>query len=174
MMVPENAPVRLLNAQLEELEYGKLYETYSSKGRKSAADPRVLLKVLVHGYLCGINSSRILEEAWPVPHRLQMAAGGWQSAGSQHAGPRRSCPQNAHGHYTERDPTARQQPDPLACLKHFCWRSPVLVWATRPLAIQNASGMDRYFNVATKRSRASRNIASALPNPTCIMPSRLG
>ena len=25
MMIPENAPVRLLSAQLEELEYGKLY-----------------------------------------------------------------------------------------------------------------------------------------------------
>ena len=63
MMIPEDAPVRLLNAQLEELEYGKLYEAYSSKGRKSAADPRVLFKVLVHGYLCGIYSSRKLEEA---------------------------------------------------------------------------------------------------------------
>ena len=57
------APVRLLSAQLEELEYGKLYEAYSSKGRKSAAEPRVLFKVLVHGYLCGIYSSRKLEEA---------------------------------------------------------------------------------------------------------------
>ena len=62
-MLPENAPVRLLSAQLEELEYGKLYEAYSSKGRKSAADPRVLFKVLVYGYLCGIYSSRKLEEA---------------------------------------------------------------------------------------------------------------
>ena len=62
-MLPENAPVRLLSAQLEELEYGKLYEAYSSKGRKSAAEPRVLFKVLVHGYLCGIYSSRKLEEA---------------------------------------------------------------------------------------------------------------
>ena len=63
MMIPEEAPVRLLNAQREDLEYGKLYEAYSSKGRKSAADPRVLFKVLVHGYLCGIYSSRKLEEA---------------------------------------------------------------------------------------------------------------
>ena len=63
IMIPKNAPVRLLNAQLEELEYGKLYEAYSSKGRKSAADPRVLFKVLVYGYLCGIYSSRKLEEA---------------------------------------------------------------------------------------------------------------
>ena len=62
-MIPENAPVRLLSVQLEELEYVKLYEAYSSKGRKSAADPQVLFKVLVHGYLCGISSRRKLEEA---------------------------------------------------------------------------------------------------------------
>ena len=61
--IPENAPVRLLSVQLEELEYVKLYEAYSSKGRKSAADPQVLFKVLVHGYLCGISSRRKLEEA---------------------------------------------------------------------------------------------------------------
>lgn len=61
--IPENAPVRLLSAQLEELEYGKLYKAYSPKGRKSAADARVLFKVMVHGYLCGIFSSRKLEEA---------------------------------------------------------------------------------------------------------------
>ena len=62
-MIPENVPVRLLKVQLEELEYGKLYEVYSSKGRKSTADPRVLVKILVYGYLCGIYSSRKLEEA---------------------------------------------------------------------------------------------------------------
>lgn len=63
MMISENAPVRLLSAQLEELDYEKLYRAYSPRGRKSAADPRVLFKVLVHGYLCGIYSSRKLEEA---------------------------------------------------------------------------------------------------------------
>ena len=63
IIIPHNAPVRLLSAQLEELEYGKLYKAYSPRGRKSAADPRVLFKVMVHGYLCGIYSSRKLEEA---------------------------------------------------------------------------------------------------------------
>lgn len=62
-MIRSNAPVRLLSAQLEELDYEKLYRAYSPRGRKSAADPRVLFKVLVHGYLCGIYSSRKLEEA---------------------------------------------------------------------------------------------------------------
>ena len=63
IIIPENDPVRLLSAQLEELEYGKLYEAYSSIGRKWAADPKVMFEVLVHGYLCGIYSSRLLEEA---------------------------------------------------------------------------------------------------------------
>ena len=54
IVLPKDAPVRLLSAQLEELDYEKLYRAYSPKGRKSAADPRVLFKVLVHGYLCGI------------------------------------------------------------------------------------------------------------------------
>ncbi len=62
-MIPENAPVRLTSAVLEELNYEKLYRAYSLKGRKSAADPQVLFEVLVYGYLCGIYSSRKLEEA---------------------------------------------------------------------------------------------------------------
>ena len=62
-MIPENAPVRLASAMLEELDYEKLYGAYSPRGRKSAADPRVLFKVLVYGYMCGICSSRKLEEA---------------------------------------------------------------------------------------------------------------
>lgn len=62
-ILPENAPVRLASAQLEELDYRKLYRTYSSKGRKSAVEPRVMFKAIVYGYLCGIYSSRKLEEA---------------------------------------------------------------------------------------------------------------
>ncbi len=61
--IPEDAPVRLTSAQLEELDYRKLYEAYSSRGRKSVTDPRVLFKVLVYGYQCGIYSTRKLEEA---------------------------------------------------------------------------------------------------------------
>ena len=63
MMLPEKAPVRLTSAQLEELDYRKLYEAYSPTGRKSAADPRVMFKVMVYGYQCQIYSSRKLEEA---------------------------------------------------------------------------------------------------------------
>jgi len=62
-LLPENAPVRLTSAQLEELDYRKLYRAYSARGRKSKVDPRVLFKVMVYGYQCGIYSSRKLEEA---------------------------------------------------------------------------------------------------------------
>ena len=61
--MPEDAPVRRINAQLEELDYRKLYEAYSSKGRKWAIDPQVLFKVMAYGYQCGIYSTRQLEEA---------------------------------------------------------------------------------------------------------------
>ena len=62
-ILPENAPVRLTSAQLEELDYRQLYRAYSPKGRKSAADPRVMFKVMVYGYQCNIYSSRGWEEA---------------------------------------------------------------------------------------------------------------
>ena len=62
-MLPETSPVRLTSAQLEELDYEKLYCAYSAKGRKSKVDPRVLFKVMVYGYQCRIYSSRELEEA---------------------------------------------------------------------------------------------------------------
>lgn len=61
--LPEDAPVRVTSAQLEELDYRKLYAAYSSRGRKSVTDPRVMFKVMVYGYQCGIYSSRKLEEA---------------------------------------------------------------------------------------------------------------
>jgi len=62
-ILPENAPVRLTSAQLEELDYRRLYRAYSPKGRKSAADPRVMFKVMAYGYQCRIYSSRGWEEA---------------------------------------------------------------------------------------------------------------
>ena len=61
--LPEDAPVRVTSAQLEELDYRKLYAAYSSRGRKSVTDPRVIFKVMAYGYQCGIFSSRKLEEA---------------------------------------------------------------------------------------------------------------
>ena len=61
--IPEDDPVRLASAELEELDYRKLYRAYSSRGRKYAADPRVMFKVMAYGYMNGIYSSRKLEKA---------------------------------------------------------------------------------------------------------------
>lgn len=62
-MIPENAPVRLTDAQLEELDYRKLYEAYSSKGRNPVTDPRVLFKVLAYMNQLHIYSDRQQEDA---------------------------------------------------------------------------------------------------------------
>ena len=61
--IAEDEPVFVANAQLEELDYRKLYKAYSPKGRKSAAEPRIMFKLLVYGYMCGIYSTRKLEQA---------------------------------------------------------------------------------------------------------------
>lgn len=61
--IPQEDPVRLVSAQLEELDYRELYRAYSFTGRKSAAEPRIIFEVLVYGYMCGIYSTRKLEEA---------------------------------------------------------------------------------------------------------------
>ena len=61
--ISEDEPVRLLDQVLEELDYTKLYLTYSEKGRNPSADPRSLFKVLVYAYSQNIFSSRKIEEA---------------------------------------------------------------------------------------------------------------
>lgn len=63
ILIDEQEPVYVANAQLEELNYRKLYQAYSPRGRKSAADPRIMFKLLVYGYMCGIYSTRKLELA---------------------------------------------------------------------------------------------------------------
>ncbi len=61
--IPQDDPVRLASAQLEKLDYRKLYHAYSPQGRKSAAEPRIIFEGLGYGYMCGIYSTRKLEEA---------------------------------------------------------------------------------------------------------------
>ena len=62
-LIPKDEPVRLLDQVLEELDYTKLYLTYSEKGRNPSADPRSLFKVLAYAYSQSIFSSRKIEEA---------------------------------------------------------------------------------------------------------------
>ena len=63
IVIPQDDPVRMASAQLEELDYRQLYSAYSSQGRKSVADPMIIFEVLVYGYMNGIYSTRKLEQA---------------------------------------------------------------------------------------------------------------
>ena len=62
-LISKDEPVRLLDQVLEDLDYTKLYLTYSEKGRNPSADPRSLFKVLVYAYSQNIFSSRKIEDA---------------------------------------------------------------------------------------------------------------
>jgi len=48
---------------LEGLDYTKLYEAYSSKGRKPAVEPKTFFKILTYAYMNNIYSSRLIEQA---------------------------------------------------------------------------------------------------------------
>lgn len=62
LLIPADDSVRLLDAVLERVDYGKLYAAYSRIGRIERS-PKNLFKVLVYGYMNGIYSSRKLEQA---------------------------------------------------------------------------------------------------------------
>lgn len=63
VLIPKDDSVRLLSQILEGLNYQKLYEAYSSTGRKPAAEPKILFKVLTYAYMNNIYSSRKTETA---------------------------------------------------------------------------------------------------------------
>ena len=62
-MIPKDAPVRVTDAQLEELDYSRLYRAFSSKGRKPVTDPRVMFKVLAYANQIHVYSGRQIEDA---------------------------------------------------------------------------------------------------------------
>ena len=53
----------MTDAQLEELDYSRLYRAFSSKGRNPVTDPRVLFKVLAYAHQIRIYSGRQIEDA---------------------------------------------------------------------------------------------------------------
>lgn len=63
VLIPEDDSVRLLSQLLEGLNYEKLYQAYSSTGRKPAVEPKILFKVLTYAYSNNIYSSRKIESA---------------------------------------------------------------------------------------------------------------
>ncbi|MBQ2883331.1 MAG: IS1182 family transposase [Alphaproteobacteria bacterium] len=62
-LVPEDESVRLLSHILEELDYTKLYQAYSTKGRNPAVNPKTMFKILTYAYSQNIYSSRKIERA---------------------------------------------------------------------------------------------------------------
>ena len=58
--IEKNAPVRLLNAIMERMDYSKLNAAYSRYGRIEYS-PKILLKIMVYGYMRKQISSRALE-----------------------------------------------------------------------------------------------------------------
>lgn len=58
--IEKNAPVRLLNAVMERMDYSKLNAAYSRLGRIEYS-PKILLKIMVYGYMRRQISSRALE-----------------------------------------------------------------------------------------------------------------
>ena len=61
-LIKPNHPVRSINSIIEQLDLDPLLHKYEGGGA-SSYHPRMLLKVLVYGYLCNIYSSRKLEDA---------------------------------------------------------------------------------------------------------------
>ena len=60
--IPEDDPVRLLNAVAERMDYRAVEAAYSRYGRIEYS-PKILTKLLVYGYMRRIISSRGIEEA---------------------------------------------------------------------------------------------------------------
>ncbi|WP_336624346.1 hypothetical protein [Clostridium boliviensis] len=48
--IPEDDSVCLLSHELEDLDYTKLYQAYSAKGRNPAVDPKTMFKILTYSY----------------------------------------------------------------------------------------------------------------------------
>jgi transposase len=61
-LIDKNHPVRVVNRVIDEIDLDPLLEKYKGGG-SSSYHPRMLLKVLVYGYLCNIYSSRKIESA---------------------------------------------------------------------------------------------------------------
>lgn len=61
-MIPSNDSVRLLSQFIEEMDLRELYSTYS-RVRENQVSPRILLKIMIYGYMNRLYSSRSIEKA---------------------------------------------------------------------------------------------------------------
>ena len=62
VLIPNNDPVRLLSAFVEELELTDLYRSYG-KIKKDQASPRQMFKIIIYAAMNRIYSSRDIETA---------------------------------------------------------------------------------------------------------------
>ncbi|MBF6598683.1 MAG: transposase [Fermentimonas sp.] len=60
--VPTNSPARIINQIVDNLDLSKVFDTYKG-GVTTAYNPRMMLKVVLYGYLNNIYSSRKIEQA---------------------------------------------------------------------------------------------------------------
>lgn len=63
VLIPEDDSVRLLSHILEGLNYEKLYQAYSSTGRKPKVEPVIMFKVITYAYMNSTYASRKIETA---------------------------------------------------------------------------------------------------------------
>ena len=63
VIIPTGDSVRLLDRILEGMNIGELEAAYSKLGRKPAAPPRILLKILFYAYMEEKYSSRKIQKA---------------------------------------------------------------------------------------------------------------
>lgn len=61
-LIPQNHPVRVVDQIIDQIKISTLLDTYPGGGT-SSYDPRMMLKVVIYGYLTNIYSSRKIEQA---------------------------------------------------------------------------------------------------------------
>jgi transposase len=61
-LIPQNHPVRIVDQIIDQINIGSLLDTYKGGGT-SSYDPRMMLKVVIYGYLTNIYTSRKIEQA---------------------------------------------------------------------------------------------------------------
>jgi transposase len=74
-LVPGNHPVRVVNEIIDRIDISELERTYKGGGT-SSYHPRMLLKVVVYGYLRNMYSSRKMEEALKENVHFMWLSGG--------------------------------------------------------------------------------------------------
>lgn len=62
-LVPDDDSVRLLNHELEDLDYSSLYQAYSAKGRNLAVNPKIIFKILIYAYTLNIYPEKLKPHA---------------------------------------------------------------------------------------------------------------